>query len=79
MIAAIVVYFEAFFRSERLAELYDWDAWFTWTLKAKALFYFGGMEEWVFGGVAHSGPVLTSYPLGFPAAPGGLVSRDGIG
>ena len=67
LIAAIVVYFEAFFRSERLAELYDWDAWFTWTLKAKALFYFGGMEEWVFGTAAHSGGVLTSYPPGFPA------------
>lgn len=66
-IAAVVVYFEAFFRSERLAELYDWDAWFTWTLKAKTLFYFGGMEEWVFGTAAHSGGVLTSYPPGFPA------------
>lgn len=67
LIAAVVVYFEAFFRSERLAELYDWDAWFTWTLKAKTLFYFGGMEEWVFGTAAHSGGVLTSYPPGFPA------------
>jgi hypothetical protein len=66
-IAALVVYFEAFFRSERLAELYDWDAWFTWTLKAKTLFYFGGMEQWVFGTAAHSGGVLTSYPPGFPA------------
>ncbi len=66
-IAAVVVYFEAFFRSERLAELYDWDAWFTWTLKAKTLFHFGGMEEWVFGTAAHSGGVLTSYPPGFPA------------
>ena len=66
-IAAAVVYFEAFFRSERLAELYDWDAWFTWTLKAKTLFYFGGMEDWVFGTAAHSGGVLTSYPPGFPA------------
>jgi len=67
LIAAVVVYFEAFFRSERLAELYDWDAWFTWTLKAKTLFYLGGMEEWVFGTAAHSGGVLTSYPPGFPA------------
>lgn len=67
LIAAVVVYFEAFFRSERLAELYDWDAWFTWTLKAKTLFHLGGMEEWVFGTAAHSGGVLTSYPPGFPA------------
>lgn len=66
-IAAVVVYFEAFFRSERLAELYDWDAWFTWTVKAKTLYHFGGMEEWVFGTAAHSGGVLTSYPPGFPA------------
>ena len=54
-IAALVVYFEAFFRSGRLAELYDWDAWLNWTLKAKALFYFGGMEEWVFGAEGASG------------------------
>jgi hypothetical protein len=66
-IAALVVYFQAFFRSERLAELYDWDAWFTWTLKAKTLFFADGMEEWVFGTAAHSGGVLTSYPPGFPA------------
>ena len=65
-IAALVLYFEAAFRSERLAELYDWDAWFTWTLKGKALFHFGGLEAWVFGGAAHSGGVYTGYPPGFP-------------
>jgi 4-amino-4-deoxy-L-arabinose transferase-like glycosyltransferase len=64
-IAALVLYFEASFRSERLAELYDWDAWFTWTLKGKALYHFGGLEEWIFGGAAYSGGVYTGYPPGF--------------
>jgi hypothetical protein len=65
-LAAIGVYFLALFRSERLAELYDWDAWFTWTLKAKTLYFFGGLEEWIFGEPVHSGGVLTGYPPGFP-------------
>ncbi len=64
-VAGLVLYFEAGFRSERLAELYDWDAWFTWTLKGKALFHFDGLEEWIFGGAAHSGGVYTGYPPGF--------------
>lgn len=65
-LAAIGVYFLAFFRSERLAERYDWDAWFTWTLKGKTLYFFGGLEEWVFGEPVRSGGVLTGYPPGFP-------------
>jgi hypothetical protein len=64
-IAALVLYFEASFRAERLAELYDWDAWFTWTLKGKALYHFDGLEEWIFGGAAYSGGVYTGYPPGF--------------
>lgn len=65
-IAALALYFQASFRSERLAELYDWDAWFAWTLKGKTLFHFGGLEEWIFGGSAYSGGVYTGYPPGFP-------------
>lgn len=65
-VAALVLYFEGSFRSERLAELYDWDAWFTWTLKGKTLFHFGALEEWIFGGSAYSGGVYTGYPPGFP-------------
>ena len=78
-LAAIGVYFLALFRSERLAERYDWDAWFTWTLKGKALYFFGGLEEWIFGVPVHSGGVLTGYPPAFPADRGGVVPRDGIG
>jgi hypothetical protein len=66
-LAAIGVYFLALFRSERLAERYDWDAWFNWTLKGKTLHFFGGLEEWVFGVPVHSGGILTGYPPGFPA------------
>jgi 4-amino-4-deoxy-L-arabinose transferase-like glycosyltransferase len=65
-LAAIGVYFLALFRSERLAERYDWDAWFTWSLKSKALHFFGGLEEWIFGVPVHSGGVLTGYPPAFP-------------
>jgi hypothetical protein len=65
-LAAIGVYLLASFRSERLAERYDWDAWFTWSLKSKALHFFGGLEEWVFGVPVHSGGVLTGYPPAFP-------------
>ena len=35
-------------------------------MKGKALFHFGGLEEWIFGGAAHSGGVYTGYPPGFP-------------
>jgi Dolichyl-phosphate-mannose-protein mannosyltransferase len=66
LLAAMGVYFLASFRSERLAERYDWDAWFTWSLKSKALHYFGGLEGWIFGVPVHSGGVLTGYPPAFP-------------
>jgi hypothetical protein len=65
-LAAIGIYFLAFFRSDRLAELYDWDAWFTWTLKAKTLYFFGGLEEWIFGAPVHAGGDHSGYPPGFP-------------
>lgn len=64
--SAVVAYLVSLFRSLRLAELYDWDAWFNWTLKAKALYYFDGLEEWVFGAIPSTGHAYTGYPIGFP-------------
>jgi hypothetical protein len=46
--ALIIVYFEALFRSGRLAGLYEWDGWAFWVPKAKAIYYFGGLDEGFF-------------------------------
>jgi hypothetical protein len=46
--ALIVVYLEAVFRSARLAGLYAWDAWAFWVPKAKAIYFFGGLDEQFF-------------------------------
>ena len=40
--ALVIVYFEALFRSGRLAGLFEWDGWAFWVPKAKAIYYFGG-------------------------------------
>ncbi|MEX2049122.1 MAG: hypothetical protein WEB90_06055 [Gemmatimonadota bacterium] len=59
-VAAIVVYFEALFRSARLQPLSEWDAWWVWTLRAKAIFHFGELGDETF--VPHG--VGASYPPG---------------
>jgi hypothetical protein len=59
-IAAILVYFEALFRSARLEGLSEWDAWRCWTIRAKAIFYFHGLDPDVF-----SSPLCPGYPPGF--------------
>jgi hypothetical protein len=43
-----LVYFEALFRAGRLAGLYEFDAWSFWVPKAKAIYYFGGLDEQFF-------------------------------
>jgi hypothetical protein len=60
--AAGVVYLEAQFRAARLAGLYDFDAWSFWVPKAKAIYYFGGLDERFFRDLP--GP---SYPPLVPA------------
>jgi hypothetical protein len=47
-LAATVVYFEALFRSGRLRGLIEWDAWSFWIPKAKAIYFFGGLDEQFF-------------------------------
>jgi hypothetical protein len=60
--ALATVYLEALFRAGRLADLYEWDAMAFWVPKAKAIYYFGGLDEQFFRTLA--GP---SYPPLVPA------------
>lgn len=46
--ALVVVYLEALFRVGRLSGLYAWDAWSFWVPKAKAIYFFGGLDEQFF-------------------------------
>ena len=61
-IVAVLLYFGALFRSTRLLPLFETDAWWLWTIRAKALFFFGdlGGSDLV-GGDESSRP---SYPPG---------------
>ena len=47
-IAAAGVFLEALFRASRLEGLYNWDAWAFWVPKAKAIYYFGELDEYFF-------------------------------
>jgi hypothetical protein len=60
--AAVVVYLEAVFRAGRLAPLSNWDGWAFWVPKAKAIYYFGGLDEQFFRELAN-----PSYPPLVPA------------
>jgi hypothetical protein len=53
--AGIALYLEALFRSGRLAGESEWDAWRCWTIRAKALFEFGGLDREVFSSAACPG------------------------
>jgi hypothetical protein len=44
----LIVYLEALFRAGRLAGLSAWDAWAFWVPKAKAIYFFGGLDEQFF-------------------------------
>ena len=46
--ALVVVYLEALFRAGRLNALSAWDAWAFWVPKAKAIYFFGGLDEQFF-------------------------------
>ena len=60
--ALVVVYLEALFRSARLTSLSAWDAWAFWVPKAKAIYFFGGLDEQFFRELAN-----PSYPPLVPA------------
>ena len=44
----LIIYLEALFRSGRLAGLYEFDGWAFWVPKAKAIYYFGGLDRQFF-------------------------------
>ncbi len=52
-----IVYLEALFRAGRLAGLYEFDAWSFWIPKAKAIYFFGGLDPQFFRELAN-----PSYP-----------------
>jgi hypothetical protein len=58
----IVAYLEALFRAGRLLGLSAWDAWAFWVPKAKAIHFFGGLDEQFFRELAN-----PSYPPLVPA------------
>ena len=60
--ALVVVYLEALFRASRLAGLSAWDAWAFWVPKAKAIYFFGGLDEQFFRELAN-----PTYPPLVPA------------
>ena len=60
--ALTIVYSEALFRSGRLAGLYDFDGWAFWVPKAKAIYFYGGLDHQFFEQLP--GP---SYPPLVPA------------
>jgi hypothetical protein len=44
----VIVYLEALFRAARLSGLYAFDAWSFWVPKAKAIYFFDGLDEQFF-------------------------------
>jgi hypothetical protein len=60
--ALVVVYVEASFRAGRLTGLSNWDAWAFWVPKAKAIYYFGGLDDQFFRELAN-----PTYPPLVPA------------
>ena len=56
-IALVGLLLEAFFRAARLQSLQAFDAWAFWVPKAKAIYYFGGLDQQVF--TTSAGP---TYP-----------------
>jgi hypothetical protein len=53
--ALVVVYCEALFRSGRLASLTEFDGWFFWVAKARAIFFFGDLDKQFFRELPHHG------------------------
>lgn len=58
----IVVYLQALFRASRLSPLSAWDAWAFWVPKAKAIYFYGALDEQLFRELAN-----PTYPPLVPA------------
>lgn len=61
-VALVGVYAEALFRAGRLAPLSNFDGWAFWVPKAKAIYFFGGLDEQFFRELAN-----PTYPPLVPA------------
>jgi hypothetical protein len=60
--ALVIVFLEALFRAGRLAPLSNFDGWAFWVPKAKAIYFFGGLDEQFFRELAN-----PTYPPLVPA------------
>jgi hypothetical protein len=72
-VALTAIYFEAQFRSGRLAGLYEFDGWAFWVPKAKAIYYFAGLDTQFF----HDLPGQSYPPLVPALAAGGFHFMGG--
>ena len=68
--ALVVVYCEAQFRAGRLASLTEFDGWFFWVAKARAIFSFGDLDPQFFRELPHHGypplvPTLEAAAMRF--------------
>src|SRR6185503_10259761 len=61
-VALVGVYLEALFRAGRLSPLSNFDGWAFWVPKAKAIYFFGGLDEQFFRELAN-----PTYPPLVPA------------
>lgn len=62
-VAGIVVLLESLFRAARLSSiLAEWDGWWFWVPKAKAIYFFGGLDPELLQLIPR-----PSYPPGLPA------------
>lgn len=63
--AVLIVYLVGVFRAARLSSaLGEWDGWWMWLPKAKAIYYFGALDPELLEHFPHSS---GSYPPGLPA------------
>ena len=62
-VAGVVVYYAGMFRAARLSStLGEWDGWWFWVPKAKAIYYSGDLDPELLGFLGNA-----SYPPGLPA------------
>jgi hypothetical protein len=64
--AVILVCLEGLFRQGRLASLYEWDAWRVWTIRAKEIYFAGGLDPEL------AASSLISNNASYPPAASGL-------
>jgi hypothetical protein len=72
--ALVVMYCEAQFRAGRLASLTEFDGWFFWVAKARAIFYFHDLDPQFFRELPHHGypplvPTLEAAAMRFMGSP----------